>query len=263
MESQIFQSVFLGFVQGITEFIPVSSSGHLAIMSYLFNLPEPSLSIDIALHLGTLGAVVVYFWRDWFNLFGLKKDMEVYQANKKLIWYLILASTPAAIFGLAFNDTFDKIDQNPIRISLMILTGSIFLFLTDRYSSKNKSLSELKMKEALTVGFFQVLALLPGVSRSGMTIGSARLLKVNRLDSARFSFLLGTPVIFGAGLVHLKHFGFENFNSALLISVTTSFVVGILTIHFFLTLIQKISYAFFFWYSVAMVLIVMSAVYIF
>lgn len=263
MQTPLWQAIFLGFIQGITEFIPVSSSGHLAIMSNLFNLPEPSLSVDVALHLGTLAAVGLYFWRDWFNLFGLKKDMNVYQENKKLIWFLILASIPAAIFGLALNDSIDKLNQNPLRIALMILVGSTFLFLTDKFSSKEKDLTKLNMKESLTVGFFQVLALFPGISRSGMTIGSARLMKINRTDSARFSFLLGTPVIFGAGLVHLKEFSLENINLNLFIGIIVSFVVGIITVHFFLTLIKKINYSFFFWYAVILVLIVFSKIYFF
>lgn len=256
MNITILQSIISGLVQGITEFLPVSSSGHLMLVPYLFNF---KIGVDFMamLHLGTMGAVLLYFWRDWMNIFGLKKDMPVYQENPHLLKFLIIGTIPVVIIGFLINGSTEKLEQSPVIVALMIFIGGLILWWSDQFFPSKKLLKDLRFKDVLLIGFFQVMALIPGISRSGITMAVARFLKVDRVDAARFSFLLGTPVILGAGILKIKDFPVENMDIVFWSGMIISFLSGILTIHFFLTLLQKVKYTIFFWYSLALVVLIL------
>jgi undecaprenyl-diphosphatase len=261
MELTILQSVIFGVVQGVTEFLPISSSGHLVIIQYFLGIDELSVSFFVALHVGSLVAVILYFWRDWLNIFHIKKDMEVYQNNPRLLLYIIIATIPAIIAGLLFGDKGENIIFSPIITAILITIGSFILFLFDKFFVQDKSLENVNVKNSIIVGLAQVIALVPGVSRSGMTISGARMCKINREDAARFSFLIATPIIAGAGMMLLLEWSGE-FNSTMFVGMVTSFIASFATIHYFLALIKKVSYAVFLYYSLGLLMIVSIVFYL-
>ncbi len=256
MELTLLQSIIFGMVQGITEFLPISSSGHLVLVEYLFGIETPQISFFVALHISSLIAVLIYFWRDWLNLFGIKKDMRVYQNNSKLLLYIVIATIPAVIFGLLFNDKAETLIFSPVIVSLLIVLGSFILFLADKLFVSDKPMEKMTFKYSLIIGFSQVIALIPGVSRSGMTIAGARISGFNREDSARFSFLIATPIIAGAGVMQLKYLIADGMNVDMWVGCITAFIFAILTIHYFLAFIKKVSYAIFLYYSLGLFLVV-------
>lgn len=262
MEITFLQSIILGAVQGVTEFLPISSSGHIVLVQYFFGINEPHVGFIVALHVGSLLAVVMYFWRDWLNLFRIKNDMVVYQDNPRLLWYVILATIPAVIFGFVFNDVAESLIVTPVMTAGLIVVGSLILFVADRSFVDERSMKNIGRTDALVIGVAQVFALIPGVSRSGMTIAGARMCKLGRVDAARFSFLLATPIIAGAGLLQIKDLGVGDFTVIMLIGVVVSFLTAFATIHYFLALIQKISYAIFLYYAIGLFVIVCSASYV-
>ncbi len=261
MELTVLQSIIFGVVQGVTEFLPISSSGHLVLTQYFLHVDELTVSFIVALHVGSLLAVVLYFWRDWFNIFHLRKDMEVYQKNPRLLFYIIIATIPAVIAGLLLGDKAENIIFNPIVTTLLITLGSFILFLADRFFARDESLENVNIKKSIIVGLAQMIALVPGVSRSGMTISGARMCKLNREDAARFSFLIATPIIAGAGLMLLLDWS-GNFNTSMFIGVITSFIASFATIHYFLAWIKKVSYAVFLYYSLGLLMLASLVVYL-
>ncbi|MEN8252030.1 MAG: undecaprenyl-diphosphate phosphatase [Patescibacteria group bacterium] len=256
MELTLLQSIIFGAVQGLTEFLPISSSGHLVLVEYLFDIDTPQISFFVALHIASLLAVLIYFWRDWLNLFHLRKDMEMYQKNPKLLLYIVIATIPAVIFGLFLNGSAESLVFSPVTVSALIVLGSFILFLVDKLFVINKSLEKMKFKHSVIVGLSQVVALIPGVSRSGMTIAGARACGFNREDSARFSFLIATPIIAGAGLMQFKYLLTDGVDMIMMIGCVISFLVAIITIHYFLAFIRKVSYAVFLYYSIGLFLLV-------
>jgi len=256
METTLLQSIIFGIVQGVTEFLPISSSGHLVLFEHLFGIEKSQISFFVALHLSSLAAVLIYFWRDWLNIFGLKNDMEVYQKNSKLLLYIVIATIPAVIFGLFFSDKAEAIVFSPIIVSLLIVIGSFILFLTDKLFVADKSMDKMTFKYSWVIGFSQVIALMPGISRSGMTIAGARISGFNCADAARFSFLIATPIIAGAGVMQLKYLIVDGMDINMLVGCATTFIFAILTIHYFLALIKKISYAIFLYYSLVLFIVV-------
>ncbi len=259
MELTVLQSIIFGLVQGITEFLPISSSGHLVLTQYFLHVDELTVSFIVALHVGSLLAVVLYFWRDWLNIFHLRKDMEVYQKNPRLLLYIMVATIPAVIAGLLLGDKAESIIFGPIVTTLLITLGSFLLFVADRFFARDESLENVNIKKSLIVGLAQMIALVPGVSRSGMTISGARMCKLNREDAARFSFLIATPIIAGAGLMLLLDWS-GNFNTSMFIGIVTSFIASFATIHYFLAWIKKVSYAVFLYYSLGLLIVVSLAV---
>jgi len=251
----LLQSIIFGLVQGITEFLPISSSGHLVIVQYFLNVEELSVSFFVAVHIGSLFAVVLYFWRDWFNIFHLRKDMEVYQKNPRLLFYIIIATIPAVIVGLLFGDKAESIIFGPVVTAALITIGSFILFLADRFFARDKSMENVAIKSSIIIGLAQMIALVPGVSRSGMTISGARVCKLNREDAARFSFLISTPIIAGAGMMLLLKWS-GNLDTLMLVGAITSFIASFATIHYFLAFIKKVSYAVFLYYSLGLLLVV-------
>lgn len=254
----IFQSVILGLVQGLGEFLPISSSAHLVIAPWALKFPDPGLTYDVALHLGTLFAVVAYFWKDWLRIFKASsiyvttRDVatrSLYEADFKLLVYVVSATIPAAVIGKMLESYAEEAFRAPLLIAVnMAVMGVLLWFADGKGSQAQKGLGEIGLRAALIVGFAQVLALIPGVSRSGITITAALLLGFRRDAAARFSFLLATPITFGACLLKAKYFPAIVSDPQALLGVLLSAVVGFLSIKYLLRLVRDFSYRAFCYY---------------
>jgi undecaprenyl-diphosphatase len=206
----IYQAIVLGITQGLTEFAPVSSSGHLILVPWLFNWPilnNPSVNktFDVALHVGTFVGAVIYFRRDLYELIGAWfrsiARRRIAHTDERIAWYLVIGSIPGAIIGAAFESTIeDKLGQ-PWLIAVMLAVFGVILYVVDRLAPQTKRMRNLTWKSSLTIGLAQAAALQPGVSRSGVTITAARAFGLNRESAARFSFLLSLPIIGGAAVL--------------------------------------------------------------
>lgn len=203
----VLQLVFLAIVQGLTEFLPVSSSGHLILFSAFTNFPDQGIGVDIALHIGSLMAVVLYFYKTFWQMLcgvfkhGLLPDFN--DKGNKLAYLILIASLPALIVGFLLRNHGMEWARNPELIGWTILLYGLLLWYADKKGKTLRELSDLHIKDALLIGFAQCLALVPGTSRSGITITMARLLGVNRSDAAKFSMLLSVPTILAAGTLEI------------------------------------------------------------
>lgn len=257
----IFRAIILGIIQGIAEFLPISSSAHLIIFPYLFGWEESGLAFDVALHFGTMMAVLVLFFKDWWNLFvGAVKDVKNKKKSTdgKMFWYLVIATIPAAIFGLLLDDVVENVIRGKIWIIALCLTVmGLFIFLGDKWASKHyKKETEFKditLKQAIIVGISQAFAVIPGFSRSGTTILAGRLQGISKEAITKFTFLLSVPVICGATILKV---GDLVMSKEVIIGIITSFAVGILTIKFLLNYIKKHDFSVFAFYRVILSLIV-------
>jgi undecaprenyl-diphosphatase len=245
----ILQAAVLGLVQGLGEFLPISSSAHLVLVPWLFGWTDPGLTFDVALHIGTLVAVVLYFWRDWWRLF-IKGFTNVRSAEGRLFWFLVVASLPGAIGGYLLQKKAETVFRSPILIAAMLIVMGIFLYWADRRSTKNIEMRNITFGTSMFIGLSQALAIIPGVSRSGITMTTGLLGGMTREGAAKFSFLLSTPIIFGAALVKLPHV----ISDSSVISVTFSTgmlvacITGIVSIRFLLRYVQKKDFLPFVWY---------------
>lgn len=254
-------SAILGMIQGLTEFLPVSSSGHLIFFSWLLKGKPIPLAVNASLHFGTLIAVLVYFWHDWFNIArGTYKKIvnreDSFESNF-LLPALILGSVPAGVAGLLGKDLIEEVFHKPLSIVIPLLSVGYILWILDYKSPSGKSLKNMNIKDALLIGFAQAIALIPGVSRSGATISCARALGYERMAAARFSFLLGTPAMGGAALLHWKDFLASMGSSEFYIGIISSFLVGCCTIKFFLEFIKKFGFLVFALYRTALALLIL------
>ena len=269
----LLHAIILGIIQGLTEFLPVSSSAHLALIPWLLGWNDQGLSFDIALHVGTVLAVIVYFFRDWVQIlaegFGMNFGSDpAIRRNPKLLWLLVLGSVPAGIAGLLVKDLAENVWRNNQYLigSMLILVG-LFMWWADRQGSRLKDLGNVSPTDSLTIGAAQALALVPGVSRSGITICAGLLRNLDRATAARFSFLLATPAIAGAAAKDawdlMRHGGGvaaipSDMRTAMLVGVIVSAIVGALTIQFFLNFLRRRSLSFFVWYRVIFGIIVIA-----
>lgn len=226
--------IILGIIQGLTEFIPVSSSAHLIIVRELLRWEDMGLSFDMAIHLGTLLALIIYMRKDWY---------KILTRNRYLLFLVILATIPGAIFGLLLENIAEAYFRSLLIIGIAMSIFGIVLFTVDRLSKHNRSLESIGIRDAVIVGFSQILALIPGVSRSGATLTGAFLCGFKRSDSARFSFLLSVPIIGGAGLVSLLKIIREPSSSlsifGLFLGIITSFIFGYIAVHFMLNYLRR------------------------
>lgn len=244
----ILEAIILGIIQGATEFLPISSSGHLLLIPAIFNLPEPSLNTTAIAHLGTLLAVLVYFRRDIWEIIiavlqGLYQRRPFENNMSRLGWQILVGTIPAAVIGLLFEETLDEIFGNPTIAAVALFGTAALLIIGEWLHSGTKPIEKLSWLDAIIIGLFQLLALLPGISRSGSTITGGLARGLDRAPAARFSFLLGIPAIAGAGLLALL----DLFASADLAdqlpslgaTFVVSAVVGFLCIHFLLTWLRQ------------------------
>ena len=208
----ILQAIILGFVQGATEFVPVSSSGHLVLVPWLLGWPAPDLLFDTMVHWGTLVAIFAYFWRDWWILItawlrGLVR-WDWRDPNARLAWLLVIGSIPAAVVGFLFEDWFESLFSKPAWVSFFLLVTAAILLLGEwlSRSKRARNLADVRWHDALVIGLAQTVAIAPGISRSGATMSAGLVRGMDRPAAARFSFLLATPAILGAGLLQLAEF---------------------------------------------------------
>ena len=262
---KIIQVIILGIIQGIAEFLPISSSAHLIIFRDIFGIGqfitgEFEMSFDIALHFGTLLAILVYFFKDFFKMIkdGFTKGVKT--TDGKILWYIVVATIPAAIFGVLFEDKIDElVRSNYVLICGCLALMGIIIYLCDKKNKQTKTFKEMKLKDAIIIGFSQVCALIPGFSRSGTTIAAARCLKINREDAAKFSFYLSAPVVAGAVAIKVlkgEMLSLITFNPTIfIIGVLISFISGLLCIKFLLKYIKSHDYNIFMWYRLGIALL--------
>ncbi len=246
----IFQAFILGLTQGLGEFLPISSSSHLILIPWLFNWPDPGLTFDVALHIGTLFAVIAFFWKDWFILIrnGLSSGFKT--SEGRMFWFLVAASAPGAITGMMLEQAAEKSLRNPLLIGLMLFIMGIILYLADHYGAKRQQSETISFGQSFIIGLSQALAIIPGVSRSGITIACGLFLGLTREDAARFSFLLSTPIITGAGLIQLRHLTAAVLTVPFIVGIATSALVGFLVIGFLLRWLRRKSFLPFVWYRI-------------
>ena len=266
------QSIILGIVQGLSEFLPISSSGHLVILPWIFNWQDQGLAFDVALHWGTLLAVLAYFRKEWIEMFksllpnsveaNLPQNLrKVNFRNRQLFFFILLASIPGAIFGFLFKNLAENIFRSPLLIVFTLSGFAFFLWWFDKKGKKEKFLKNLNWRAALFIGFSQALAIIPGVSRSGITITAALALGFERRAAARFSFLLAAPIIFGAGLVKIPSLVNGNINfPIILIGILSSSIAGFLAIKYLLRYLETRSYNIFVYYRIIFALIILGMI---
>ena len=254
MISNYFEASILAFVQGFSEFIPVSSSAHLLIVSKLYEFNISSLQLDISLHLGSLLAIIFYFRSDLLNI----------SKNKNLAILIILGSIPLVFIGYIFYSTglIDYLSNLKIIAWTTLLFG-ILLFFADRSQIKNKLDTSINYKCILIIGFFQALAIIPGVSRSGIVMTASRFLNFDRIDSSKIAFYLSIPALGGASFLGLKEIleTSVDFNLIFLFSILFSFSISYLTIKYFLVYVKNFSLKFFVYYRVFLALLLFVIVY--
>ena len=254
MNSQYFETFILSIIQGVSEFIPVSSSAHLILVSKINNFNISSLQLDISLHLGSLIAIIFYFRRDLFN----------FTKNKSLAILIIVGSIPLIIIGYIFYST-GLIDhfRNLKIIAWTTLIFGILLYFSDRSQIKNKLDIKLSYKNILIIGLFQVLAIIPGVSRSGIVMTASRFLNFDRIDSSKIAFYLSIPALGGASFLGLKDI-FKTgiiLNSIFIYSIILSFIISYLTIKYFLVYVKNFNLNLFIYYRILLALILFVIVY--
>lgn len=265
----IIRSIVLGIIQGVGEFLPISSSAHLIIIRQLFGFPEMSIAFDVALHFGTLIAVMWIYWRDWFHLFKGVFDKAVHNKSSRentMFWYLVIATIPAAIIGLLLEEQIETIFRtNLTLIAITLAVMGILIYLGDKYADKKykkqTDFEHMTLKQSFIIGISQALAVIPGFSRSGTTILASRLMGITREASAKFTFLLSTPVIFGATIIKSKEL-ILGFNLELLVGIVTAAIVGVISIKFLLNYIKNKGFAIFAYYRVIVAIIVLIKVFI-
>ena len=250
----LYQAIVLALVQAFTEFLPVSSTAHLTLFPWLLGWQDPGLAFDVALHAGTLVAVLLYFFKDWLTLalcgVGVKypsnATIEEVGQHKKLFWYMVIGTIPGGILGALFEHKIEEHFRTPYVIAISLIAIGLVMWWADSRSPLTRPLEQSNITDAVTIGTAQALALCPGVSRSGITITTGLFRGFTREAATRFSFLLSTPLIAGAVVSHLpkliklhKAGGLDLPLSTLLISILVSGVAGYFVIAFFLRYLQK------------------------
>lgn len=244
----IFEAIFLGIIQGATEFLPISSSGHLILLPTIFHMPVPDLTMVGLVHLGTLLAVLVYFRRDLWNiitavLVGLRERKPMGTTDARLGWFIAVGCIPAAAAGLLLESFFESAFDQPTWVAFFLLVTAGLLVLGEKLMSGDKTFDTMTWTDTIIIGLFQMAALLPGVSRSGSTIVGGLLRGLDRSQAAQYSFLLGVPVIFGAGLLSLLDIATAPSLTTSLAAYAAAFVtaalVGYLCIYFLLNWVRN------------------------
>ena len=261
MIANLFQAAILGIVQGLSEFLPISSSGHLVVLPQIFGWPGlvGSLDFDVAAHLGTAAALIFFFWRDWVRLIfsfiaqiprgwrGISGDLEA-----KLLALIVVGSIPAGVVGVLFDRMIEKSLRSVLLVGVTTVVFGLLLWWVDQKAARAKKITSVGWLDSIIVGTAQAVALVPGVSRSGITITAARLQKLERGAAVRFSFLLSTPAVLGAGLLTAKDLvGSSTDVSIFLVGFIFATISGYLAIKFLLAFVQKNNFNIFVFYRIA------------
>lgn len=252
---EIYQALILGIIQGLTELLPVSSSAHLTIIPMIFKWSVPE-AFDVALHFGTLLAIIIFFFKDWLELikggynYAIKKEKTT---QGKMFWYIVLATIPGGVIGYILDHFCEDYLKNPIIIAIALIVMGIILYIVDKKAKSKVKYEDMNLKQTFLIGLSQALAFIPGVSRSGVTITTARAMGITREAAAKYTFLLSTPIVFAATVLKFKDFVF---NLPFVIGVISSFLVGLLVIKFLLQYLKKGSFKAFAIYRVIVGLLI-------
>ncbi|HZR10682.1 MAG TPA: undecaprenyl-diphosphate phosphatase [Myxococcales bacterium] len=259
----VWQALVYGVVQGLAEFLPISSSAHLALLPWFFGWEDPGLAFDVALHWGTLAAVLAVFWKDWIRLIAAGLGGRGAANDKRLFWGLVVSSIPAAIAGKLLDKWAETNLRAPLLIAATTALLGVILWYADSVGRKARALDQMTIGRAFTIGVAQAAALVPGVSRSGATISTGLMMDFTREEIARFSFLMSTPIIFGAGLlklpkmVHDMRTGEGDLTwTAVAAGFFASAIVGAAVIRWMLDYLRRRTYAVFAWYRLALAALV-------
>lgn len=272
----IMQAIILGIIQGLTELLPISSSAHLNLFPWLFNWGEMNASFDVALHIGTLVAILVFFFKDWISLIkgGYNQVVKKEKTTEgKIFWYIVIATIPAGILCLILDKISEKIIEmlsgtfkvdlitiEMILISIALIIMGIILYIVDKKSKSNVEYKDISLKQSILISISQALAAaFPGVSRSGITMTVGRKMGIDRESVAKYSFLLSTPIVAAAALYEMKHFVFD---LSFFVGVITSFIIGLFVIKFLLNYLKKGSFKIFAIYRVILGLVIMAVCFI-
>ncbi len=261
----IFQALVMGVVQGLTEFLPVSSSAHLIIVPFLFGWEDSfidSLAFGVMLHLGTLAALLLYYGHDWLRIvpagFAAVRDRSFRDdPDRRLAWLIVAATIPAAIIGAVFNNVIETSLRGIGLVAVMLVVGAAILGLADRWGGTSRRLEQLTFPVAAGIGFAQVLALVPGISRSGISISAGRVANLDRASAARFSFLMATPITAGAIIFEARQLltgeaGVTIDIGPLIVGLIASFVSGLIAIRVLMDYVRTRSLDIFVWYRVGL-----------
>jgi undecaprenyl-diphosphatase len=227
----LIQAIILGLVQGVTEYIPVSSSAHLILVPWLLGWGDASFEFEVLVQWGTLVGVLIYFWRDLWDivrevLLGLWRRQPLVAFEARLGWIIVLATLPAVVFGFLFKDKFEAAYSSPVAVAALLLVTAAMLAAAEYLGKRERELSHITWLDALVVGFWQVAALLPGISRSGATISGGMLRGLDRRSAARFSFLMSVPPMAGAGVLAIKDLLDTGQVGAQLPAISVGFIVA-------------------------------------
>ncbi len=264
------QAIVLGIIQGLTEFLPISSTAHLIVIPKLLGWQDQGLAFDIALHVGTLAAVILYFFRDWVQIISQGFGMRVggdsgLQRNRGLLWLLILATIPAGVAGMLFQKTIEgAVRENLYVIGAMAILIGLAMWWAESVGRRQKDLGHVSTADATLIGVAQALALIPGVSRSGVTMAAGLLRNLDRQAAARFSFLLLTPTVAGIAAKKyydlMKHEGGipHDMRTAMIVGIVVSALTGCIVIKFFLEFLRRRTFAAFIAYRIIFGIIVIA-----
>jgi undecaprenyl-diphosphatase len=264
----IYQAVVLAIVQALTEFIPVSSTAHLVLIPWLFGWKDGGLTFDVALHAGTLVAVVIYFFRDWLQIIGqafglnIGSDPDLKQ-NRNLLWLLAVGSIPIGIFGYLFDKQADTTWRQPYVIGTMLIVVGIVMWMAEKRRIGSKSMSTIQMSDSVAIGLAQAVAVIPGTSRSGATISAGLFRNMTRETAARFSFLLSTPAIAAAVAkkawdIHKEGGIPADMKMPIVVGIAVSGILGAIVIAFFLRYLRRDSLMPFVYYRIVFGIIVIA-----
>src|SRR5688500_332979 len=253
----VFQAVILGLVQGLAEFLPISSSAHLVLTPWVFGWSDPGLAFDVALHVGTLVAVLWYFRAEWARLtrsaFAIVRHRKAETEDTRRLVYLVIATIPAAIGGVLLEDYAETTFRSPRLLAITLMVMGVVLWAADRFAPRDRPLGEMRWRDALLIGLAQVLALVPGVSRSGSTMTAGRALKLDRQSAAVFSFLMSMPVTAAAALLKVPDLlRTEGITPTLIAGVISAGVSSWLAIAVLLRYISRHSFGVFAVYRLAL-----------
>lgn len=259
---EIYQALILGVVQGLTELLPISSSAHLAIIPWMFGwtnnagFNEAFNGFDVALHFGTLLAIGLYFFKDWLSLIkgGFEQVVKKKKTTEgKMFWYIVLATIPGGIIGFILDKFLEDALTKPLIIAIALIVMGIILYIADKKAKSNVTYEQMTLKQTFLIGLSQALAFIPGVSRSGVTMTTARIMGIERESAAKYSFMLSAPIVLAATIFKVKDFVFS---IPFFIGIIASFIVGIFVIKFLLNYLKKGSFKAFAIYRVILGIII-------
>ena len=263
----LYQAIVLAIVQGLAEFLPISSTAHLALFPWLLHWDDPGLTFDVALYAGTLVAVLLYFWRMWFDMataavhFGKSDDPQV-QQNRRMFWFIVIGTIPAGLAGLLFEHAAEHKLRAPVIIGAALILVGVLMWAGERYERHSLALGQIGLVDSLIVGLSQAIAVIPGVSRSGITMTTGLFRGMSRETTARFSFLLSTPIIAGAALkklLEIRHTGLPaEMRLPFIVGIVVAGLVGYLVIAILIRYLEHRTFKIFIVYRIALGVVVLA-----